>query len=88
MDALGSALHVNAKKAEARAAHADRNAPCAPIAAPQQACEAAARPLIRVETQNKELLGHFTNAGQAGSQAAEGVPVHDCPQDALGRAVP
>lgn len=85
---LGYALRVNAKKAEASAAHADRNAQFEHIAAQRQAFEAAGLPIISVDTKKKELIGHFKNAGQAWSQAAEVVNVHDFPQDALGRAVP
>jgi hypothetical protein len=88
LDDLGYALHVNAKKAEASAAHADRNAQFEHIAAQRQAFEAVGRPIISVDTKKKELIGHFKNAGQAWSQAAEVVNMHDFPQDALGRAVP
>jgi Rhodopirellula transposase DDE domain len=88
LDDLGDALHVNAKKAEASAAHADRNAPFEHITAPRQACAAAGLPIISVDTKKKELIGNFKNAGQAWSQEAEVGNVHDFPQDALGRAVP
>jgi hypothetical protein len=88
LDDVGYALHVNAKKAEASAAHADRNAQCAHIAAQRQAFQDAGGPIISVATKKKELIGKFKNAGQAGSREAEGVNVHDVPQDALGRAVP
>jgi len=83
----GYALHVNAKKAGASAAHADRHTQVAHLATQRQAFEAAGLPLISVETQKKALIGNFKNAGQAWSQAAEVVNVHDFPQDALGRAV-
>jgi len=88
LEDLGYALHVNAKKAEASAAHADRDAQFAHIAAQRQMFEAAGWPMISVDTKKKELIGNFKNAGQAWSQAAEVVNVHDFPQDALGRAVP
>jgi hypothetical protein len=81
-------LHVKAKKAEARAAHADRNAQFAHIAAQRQAFAAAGLPIISVDTKKKALIGNVKNAGQAWSQAAEGVNVHAFPQAALGRAVP
>jgi hypothetical protein len=81
-------LHVNAKKAAASAAHADRNAQFEHIAAQRQAFQDAGWPLISVETKKKELIGNFKNAGQAWSREAEVVNGHDFPQDALGRAVP
>jgi hypothetical protein len=88
LDDLGYALHVNAKQVEARAAHADRNTQFEYIAAQRQAFEAAGLPIISVDTKKKELIGNFKNAGQAWSQVAEAVNVHDFPQEALGRAVP
>lgn len=81
-------MHVNAKKAEASAAHVARNAQFEPITAQRQAFQDAGLPIISVETKKKELIGNFKNAGQAWSQAAEVVNVHDFPQDARGRAVP
>jgi hypothetical protein len=88
LDDLGYALHVNAKKAEASAAHVDRNAQFEHITAQRQAFQDAGWPIISVDTKKKELIGNFKNAGQAWGQAAEVVNVHDFPQDALGRAVP
>jgi Rhodopirellula transposase DDE domain len=88
LDDLGYALHVNAKKAGASAAHVDRNAQFEHITAQRQAFQDAGLPIISVDTKKKELIGNFKNAGQAWSQAAEVVNVHDFPQDALGRAVP
>lgn len=85
---LGYALHVNAKKAEAKATHADRNAQFEHIAAQRQTFQAAGLPMISVDTKKKELIGNFKNAGQTWSQDAEEVNVHDFPQDAQGRAVP
>jgi hypothetical protein len=87
-DDLGSALPVNAKTAEASAAHADRHAPFAPMAAQRQAFQEAGVPSLSVDTKKQELIGNCKNAGQAWSQAAEVVNVPDVPQDALGRAVP
>jgi hypothetical protein len=84
----GYALHVNAKKAEASAAHADRNTQFERIAAQRQAFQAAGLPIISVDTKKKELIGNFKNAGQAWSREAAVVNGHDFPQDALGRAVP
>jgi Rhodopirellula transposase DDE domain len=82
------ALHVNAKKVEARASHPDRNAQFEHIAQQRQQFERAGLPIISLDTKKKELIGNFKNAGQSWSHAAEPVNVHDFPQDALGRAVP
>ena len=82
------ALHANAKRVEARAAHAERNAQFAYIAAQRRAFQAAGRPIISVDTKKKELIGNFKNAGRTWSRAAEAVNIHDFPGDALGRAVP
>lgn len=88
LDDLGYALHVNAKKVEASAAHADRNAQFEHIATQRQVFQAAGLPIISVDTKKKELIGNFKNAGQAWSQEPAAVNTHDFPQDALGRAVP
>jgi hypothetical protein len=88
LTALGYALHVNAKKREARADHADRDTQFAYIAAQRQAFQAAGLPIISVDTKKKELIGNFKNAGQAWSLEAEAVNSHDFPQEADGRAVP
>lgn len=85
---LDYALHVNAKKLEARATHPDRTAQFDYLAAQRQAFAAAGLPIISVDTKKKELIGDFKNAGQAWSQAAAAVNVHDFRSDALGRAVP
>lgn len=45
-------------------------------------------PVISVDTQKKELLGNFKNAGQEGCSAARPVHDHDFEQEALGKAVP
>ena len=85
---LGYALHVNAKKLEASAAHSDRNEQFEYIATQRQAFAAAGLPIISVDTKKKELIGNFKNAGQAWGQEAEAVNVHDFLNDAVGRAVP
>jgi len=85
---LDYALHVNAKKLEARSDHADRDAQFTYIAAQRQAFVDAHLPIISVDTKKKELIGNFKNAGQAWGSDAEAVNVHDFPQDADGRAVP
>ena len=88
LEDVGYALHVNAKKVEASAAHVDRNAQFEHLATQRQMFETAGWPIISVDTKKKELIGNFKNAGQAWSREAESVNVHDFPQDALGRAVP
>ncbi len=88
LDDLGFALHVNAKKVEASAAHPERNAQFEHIAVQRQTFTAAGLPIISVDTKKKELIGNFKNAGQAWSREAEAVNAHDFPQDALGKAVP
>jgi DDE family transposase len=85
---LGYALHVNAKKLEASAAHTDRNEQFEYIARQRHAFAAAGLPIISVDTKKKELIGNFKNAGQAWGQEAEAVNVHDFLNDAAGRAVP
>ncbi len=85
---LDYALHVNAKKIEARADHPDRDAQFGHIADQRQAFTEAGRPIVSVDTKKKELIGAFKNAGRAWSPEAEAVNVHDFPSDALGRAVP
>jgi hypothetical protein len=85
---LDYALHVNAKKLEARADHADRDTQFTYIAAQRQAFLDGGLPIISVDTKKKELIGNFKNAGQAWGTEAEAVNAHDFPQDADGRAVP
>jgi hypothetical protein len=82
------ALHVNAKKREASAAHPQRNEQFEYIAAQRETFTAAGWPIVSVDTKKKELIGNFRNAGRGWSREAEAVNVHDFPQDALGRAVP
>jgi len=85
---LDYALHVNAKKVEARADHPDRDAQFAHIADQRQAFAEAGLPIVSVDTKKKELIGNFKNAGQAWGREPEAVNVHDFPSDAQGRAVP
>lgn len=82
------ALRVNAKKKEAGAQHPERDAQFRYIDSQKQAFLAAGEPIISVDTKNKELIGNFKNAGQAWSQEAEAVNVHDFLSEALGRGVP
>jgi DDE family transposase len=85
---LGYALHVNAKRIEARAGHPDRGTQFDYIAAQRRAFADAGRPILSVDTKKKELIGNFKNAGRTWSAEAEVVNVHDFLSDALGRAVP
>ncbi len=85
---LDYALHVNAKKREANAAHPQRNEQFEYIAAQREVFTTAGWPIVSVDTKKKELIGNFKNAGRSWGQEAEAVNVHDFPQDALGRAVP
>jgi hypothetical protein len=85
---LGFALHVNAKRIEARANHPDRAAQFAYIEEQRQAFAAKGAPIISVDTKKKELIGAFKNAGHAWSTVAEAVNVHDFKSEGLGRAVP
>jgi len=88
LKALDYALHVNAKKVEARSDHPDRDAPFAHIADQRQTFTDAGLPIVSVDTKKKELSGAFKNAGRAWGKEAEAVNVHDFPSDAAGRAVP
>jgi len=85
---LDYALHVNAKKVEARSDHPDRDAPFGHSADQRRAFADAGLPIVSVDTKKKELIGAFKNAGRAWSQEAEAVNVHDFLSDAQGRAVP
>lgn len=82
------ALHVNAKKVEARPDHADRDRQFTYLTEMRNTFIAAGLPVISVDTKKKELIGNFKNAGQAWGLSAEAVNTHDFPQDAEGRAVP
>jgi len=85
---LNYALHVNAKKLEASAAHPDRADQFAAIAAQRQVFTAAGRPIISVDTKKKELIGNFKNGGRVWSREADAVNIHDFLAEGLGRAVP
>jgi hypothetical protein len=85
---LDYALHVNAKKVEASAAHPDRDDQFTAIATQRQVYAAAGLPIISVDTKKKELVGNFKNAGPTWSREAEAVNIHDFLGEGLGRAVP
>ncbi len=82
------ALHVNAKKIEARATHPDRATQFGHSADQRQAFVDAGLPIVSVDTKKKERSGAFKKAGRAWGKEAEAVNVHDVPSDAQGRAVP
>jgi len=88
LDKLGYALHVNAKKLEARADRPDRQAQFEHITEQKAAFAEAGQPIISVDTKKKELIGNFKNGGATWRREAAAVNVHDFLQDALGRAVP
>jgi hypothetical protein len=85
--AAGYRLRANRKQREG-AAHPDRAAQFAHIAAERATHLATAQPVVRVDTKKKELIGDFKNAGRTWGTHPEVVNVHDFPTDALGRAVP
>jgi Rhodopirellula transposase DDE domain len=85
---LDYALHVNAKKVEARSTHPDRDQQFTYIATQRQTFAAKGLPIISVDTKKKELVGNFKNAGRVWSREAAAVNVHDFLADGLGRAVP
>ncbi len=85
---LDYALHVNAKKIEARADHPARDAQFGHSADQRPAFTEAGLPIVSVDTKKKELIGAFKNVGRAWGKEAEAVNVHDFPSDAEGRAVP
>jgi hypothetical protein len=84
---LDYALHVNAKKLEASAAHPDRADQFAAIAAQRKVFATAGLPIISVDTKKKELVGNFKNGGRVWSREADAVNIHDFRGEGLGRAV-
>lgn len=80
-------LRANSKQREG-AAHPERDAQFAQIAAQRAAHLAAAQPVLSVDTKKKELIGDFKNGGRTWGTHPEVVNVHDFPSAALGRAVP
>ena len=85
--AQGYSLRATVKQA-AGTQHPERDQQFAQIQAQRAAHQAAGQPVISVDTKKKEVVGNFKNAGQIWCEAAEVVDAHDCPQDAIGRAVP
>jgi Rhodopirellula transposase DDE domain len=85
---LDYALRANAKKLEAGAAHPDRAAQFAAIAAQRRAFASAGLPTISVDTKQKGLVGNFKNGGRVWGREADAANVHDFLAEGLGRAVP
>ena len=85
----GFSLQGNAKTIEGTR-HPDRDAQFRYINEQVKAHQAAADPVISVDTKKKELAGQFANAGQ--DWRPKGQPVatrtHDFPDDSLGKAIP
>src|SRR5215472_3533335 len=85
----GFSLQGNAKTIEGRR-HPDRDAQFRYINEQVKAHQAAADPVISVDTKKKELVGQFANAGREwrpkGQPAA--ARTHDFPGDSAGKAVP
>jgi hypothetical protein len=80
-------LRANRKQL-AEANHPDRDIQFSYIRQQRTAHLDAGQPVISVDSKKKELIGAFKNNGQAWSQVAELVNVHDFPSAAVGRAVP
>lgn len=84
---LGYRLCSN-RKSLTGARHPDRDRQFRYIARVKKLFLAAGRPVISVDTKQKELIGNFRNPGRSWTRHAAQVNVHDFRQDALGRAVP
>jgi Rhodopirellula transposase DDE domain len=86
---LGYSLQANRKTLEG-SAHPDRDAQFAHIHQRVQEFQAAAQPVISVDTKKKELVGNFKNTGRElrpkGKPAR--VRVHDFEMPALGKVAP
>jgi hypothetical protein len=80
-------LKANVKR-QAGKPHPDRESQFDYIEQQTQAFLAAGWPVVSVDTQKKELIGNFKNAGRVWCQAADVVNDHDFEQEALGQAVP
>ena len=85
----GYGLHGNTKTVETASCDpAERDRQFAYIAAQRQAFEAAAQPVISVDTKKKELIGNFKNSGQAWGRAPEPVNAHALAARCLGPSRP
>lgn len=70
------------------APHPDRETQFAYIEQQKQVFREAGWSIISVDSQKKELIGNFKNAGRRWCQQADAVKAPDFEQDCLGRAVP
>jgi hypothetical protein len=86
---LGYSLQALAKTKEGKQ-HTDRDAQFRYINEKVCAAQQAGEPVISVDTQKKELVGEFKNAGREWRPKGEPARVltHDFPSDALGKAIP
>ena len=78
------------RKADEGSRHADRNAQFEHINTKVVAAQAAAQPVISVDTKKKELVGNFKNGGSDYRPKGDacGVNVHDFEDKELGKVVP
>jgi transposase len=86
---LGYSLQANAKTREGRQ-HPDRDAQFRHINQAVTAALRASQPVISVETNKKELVGDFKNAGREWRPKGSPLPVrvHDFKDKQLGKAIP
>ena len=85
---LDYALHVNAKKIEASAAHPDRDDQFAYIATQRQGFAAAGLPIISVDTKKKEFVGNLHREGRLYTRQTIQTLDHDFPTSAEGVVYP
>src|SRR5437764_3064679 len=85
----GFSLQGNAKTIEGRR-HPDRDAQFRYISEQVKAHQAAADPVISVDTKKKELVGQFANAGREWRPRGQPATArsHDFPGDSAGKVVP
>jgi len=86
LDQLGYALHANAKSVSTR--HEQRGQQFQCIARQKKRFGRGSLPVISVDTQKKELVGHFKNPGRVWSLAGTPVQDHDFRSQAQGLAIP
>jgi hypothetical protein len=87
LKAHGYQLRQNVKQREG-VSHPDRGQQFEYIHHQRAQHQQTQQPIISVDTQKKELIGNFKNAGQVWCQESEAVNLHDFPSQAEGRAVP
>ena len=89
LHALGYSLEANFKTREGTS-HPDRDAQFTYLAEQVTAHLGRGDPVISVDTEKKELVGEYENAGQTWEPKGTPVPVqmHDFPDPALGKAIP